>query len=218
MKKDACKRLLVACLVAATAMGCDGIYDSPDHQPAQSGGLALSEIDCRDYTQWVYINLDSLSATAAPHDDTLHIPAVWHIALHRYDVKTLGGKAVETTYGDLSALLGDLANGAWALPADSLWHADVADSIVVDMSTMMDGYLGMAPGTLNPVLCRWLHVDVSQMPPIYTPSNKVYLLRLPNGRTAALRFTGYYSPSRHNEKGYVSLAWAWLPSLAPAAQ
>ena len=36
----------------------------------------------------------------------------------------------------------------------------------------------MLPSDFNPELSKWLNVDTSEMPPIYTPSNKVDPLRM----------------------------------------
>ena len=76
---------------------------------------------------------------------------------------------------------------------EGVFEADTAGRVVVDMSTMMDGYLGYHDSNINKVLSRWLNVDTSTMPPIYTMSGKVYVLRLADGTCAALLFSDFMS-------------------------
>lgn len=65
------------------------------------------------------------------------------------------------------------------------------DRITIDMSQMMDGIIVYAEDYYNPCLSRWLDVDTSTMPPVYTLSGRVYLLRLADGTYAALRLTNF---------------------------
>ena len=54
---------------------------------------------------------------------------------------------------------------------------------------------------LNDILSGWLNVDTSSMPPIYTMSNQVYLIRLKDNTYAAIRFTNY--TNARGIKGYI---------------
>jgi hypothetical protein len=111
-------------------------------------------------------------------------PASWDIALHRYDAKTNGGAAVETTYSDFQALAAD---GLTGYVADT-W---TTEQIAIDMSTMMDGYLTYTESDYNEELSKWLDVDTSNMPPTYTLSNKIYVVQLEDGTRAALKLDNY---------------------------
>lgn len=73
------------------------------------------------------------------------------------------------------------------------------------MSTMMDGYLSYAESSYNRELSRWLDVDKSTMPPIYTMSGKVYLVNLRDGRRVALRLDNYMDGS--GIKGYLTIRY-----------
>ena len=46
------------------------------------------------------------------------------------------------------------------------------------MSGMMEGNIKYTEDYRNDILSGWLNVDTSSMPPIYTMSNQVYLIRL----------------------------------------
>lgn len=127
------------------------------------------------------------------------------LAIHRYDVKTNGGEVLETDYQSLSALknAGSMPQGTFV--ADE-W---TTNKIAVDVSHMMEdnGYLIYAPSDFNPELSKWLNVDTSEMPPIYTPSNKVYLLRMKDGHN------GCHPPGELHEccgiKGYMTFDYIY---------
>ena len=75
------------------------------------------------------------------------------------------------------------------------------------MSTMMDGYLSYAESFYNPVLSRWLDVDKSTMPPIYTMSGRVYVVRLSDGRHLAVRLDNYMNGA--GVKGYMTISYKY---------
>lgn len=101
-----------------------------------------------------------------------------------------------------------------ALPAvgslpEEAFTADewTTDKITVDMSQMMDGIIRYAEDWYNPVLSRWLHVDTSTMPPVYTLSGKVYLIRLADGTFAALRLTNFMNDAA--VKGFMTIDYLY---------
>ena len=75
------------------------------------------------------------------------------------------------------------------------------DKIAIDMSGMMEGNIVYTDSYYNSVLSTWLNVDTSTMPPIYTMSNQVYLIRLKDNTYAAIRFTNYTNAK--GIKGYI---------------
>lgn len=191
--------------IVASLLSCDGIYDDPSEMPAEEKENAFSLVDCTSYTNWVYFSLaDGTTQTLDYQADEGEITAGWTFAMHRYDCKTNGGGAYETAFSTLDELTAALADGSFSLPSAGDYAADVADSVTVDMSHMMEGYLVYAESMVNEVLGRWLNVDTSNMPPNYTQSNKVYLIRTSDGEVAAVSFTGFSNPYEYNTKGYIS--------------
>lgn len=196
--------ILLPALLALVS--CDGLfgglYDEPAENPFgfvqrdDDGRGGTLRIDATSYTRWTYIDLQHR------HIDTANItlgqeaPPEWDFAIHHYDVKTHDGTAAESPFDNV-----DMAMELEGL----VFVADADSQVVIDMSTMMEGYLGYTPSPVNPVLSRWLDVDLSTMPPIYTPSNKVYLLRLSDGTLVALQFTSYMDESLL--KGIVTLRY-----------
>ena len=158
-------------------------------------------IDTRDYEQWTYINLKDKIV------DTVNMltgepePEKWDFAVHRYDVKTNGGSALETDFRSFAELI------SASDYEDGVFVADTMSKVIVDVSGMMDGILLYHDSNVNKELSRWLNVDLSTMPPIYTMSEKVYVLRLADGSYAGLLFTGFMNESC--VKGYITIRFKY---------
>ena len=75
------------------------------------------------------------------------------------------------------------------------------DKIAIDMSGMMDGNIIYTESYRNTVLSSWLDVNTATMPPVYTMSNQVFLIRLKDNTYAAIRFTNYMNA--RGIKGYI---------------
>lgn len=181
----------------------DGIYDEPDNVNNTGTGFENEGeifIDATSYTQWVYIDFSEQSIVTLGYDEDA--PQNWDIALHRYDVKTNGAKVVETNYSDF-----DQAITATIDEADLVSDIWTTNQIVIDMSTMMDGYLGYTESYYNPELSKWLNVDTSTMPPIYTPSGKVYIVYLPDGTRAGVKLLNFMNDMQ--VKGYMTIQYIY---------
>ncbi len=82
------------------------------------------------------------------------------------------------------------------------------ERIITDLSGMMSGNIIYADSPCNLELSKWLNLDLSIMPPIYTPGNRVYLLKMADGTMAAIRFRSYMHTST-GKKGYVSFDYIY---------
>ena len=158
-------------------------------------------IDATDYTEWHYVDLHGKQVTTTPVGEAA--PETWDFAVHRYDTKTNGGTVWESQAGSFDAL------PAPGSVSEEQWTADewTTDRITVDMSQMMDGIILYAEDYWNPCLSRWLDVDTSTMPPIYTLSGKIYLLRLNDGTCAALRLVNFMNDAAI--KGYMTIDYLY---------
>ncbi|MCD8297299.1 MAG: HmuY family protein [Prevotella sp.] len=196
--------------MVSTLLSCDSIYDDMSEMPASGQtGNSYAYIDATDYTKWVYINLDNGEVTTLDYKDSLNIPEEWTFALHRYDCKTNGGSVMETTYTSLDDLQTAIHGGVFTEPEETEMVSDTRGQIIIDMSHMLDLYIIYDDDSLNTEMTKWLDVNISYMPPIYTPSNKVYLLRLNDGRYVAVRFTGFSNPYYYDTKGYISFDYLY---------
>ncbi len=204
--------MAIVCMIGAfyTLLSCDSIYDDISEMPATGQtDNAFAYIDATDFTKWVYINIDDGSLVTLDYKDTLDIPDEWTFALHRYDCKTNGGKVMETTFSSISDLQAAIQGGAFNEPDETQLVADVQGQIIIDVSHMLDLYLIYDDAQLNEEFTKWLDVNIAYMPPIYTPSNKVYLLRLNDGTYMAVRFTGFSNPYYYDTKGYISFDYLY---------
>jgi len=190
-------------------LSCDGIYDDPSEMPTETKDNAYSYVDATSYTNWVYFYLEDGSYKTFDYQTTEEIPDGWAFAMHRYDCKTNGGSACETEYTSIDELKTAISNGSFAMHADDKFVADTEDSITVDMSHMMEGYLVYSKSLVNAELSKWLDVNTSQMPPIYTQSKRVYLLKLSDGSVAAICFTAFSNPYQYDTKGYISFDYIY---------
>lgn len=188
----------------------DSIYDTPLADELASFGFVAVDhqtrtgriyVDATQYTEWHYIDLHGKQTTTVSVGDAA--PENWDFAIHRYDTKTHGAAVAESP-ADAFSSLPDIAS----IPENS-FVADVwtTDRIATDMSQMMDGIIGYAEDWYNPCLSAWLDVDTSTMPPIYTLSGKVYLLRLSDGTCAALRLTNFMNDAA--VKGFMSIEYLY---------
>lgn len=198
---------LLAGVAVMSLSSCDGIfsdiYDNPQQtdvpeygfiDPATQTVPGTIYIDATSYTDWVYIDFSTMTAETLPVEAPA--PATWDIAVHRYDAKTNGATVSATASGDFTTLT------PAGTPVADEW---TTQTIVTDMSTMMDGYLSYAESSYNRELSGWLDVDKSTMPPIYTMSGKVYLVNLRDGRRVALRLDNYMDGS--GIKGYLTIRY-----------
>lgn len=200
---------------------CDmlgGVYDdtldgaNPEKKEPENTATASSMyLDARSYTQWIYIDLHNPTPTTTTSEISLDDysesgkPTNWDIAIHRYDIKTNGAKAIMTSYKTIAEL------EAAGLPANPHWVADeyLDEAIWVDMTHMLKGYIIYAPSFKNMEASRWINVDISDMPPIYTTDKNVILLQLTDGTYAALQLDDFMTKDKYRTKGYLTINYKY---------
>lgn len=185
---------------------CDFMYDNPG-EGTNSSSNSFSSINASSYSAWVYVNLSTHKTTTVEITDTENIPADWDFAIHRYNCKTNGGAVMETDYEQLSALTESSILLSGEFTSDIM-----TDSVVItDVSEMMSGKLVYQKTYLNNVLSHWMTLDTSIMPPSYTTSDRVYILKLKDDTYAAIKFTDYMNAA--GTKGYISFDYIYPLSL-----
>ena len=183
--------------------------DKKDNSKGDGSGTFYK--DCTNYTQWTYVNLHgdepTFTISTIDTDDLTENgnPEEWDFALHRYDVKTNGASVMITTYHSISEL------EAAGLPTEGTWVEDTysEESITVDMSHMLEGYLVYAPGKKNTEAGKWLDVDTSSMPPNYTMRDNVMLYRFSDGTYAAIQLTNFMSTDKYQIKGWMTVNYKY---------
>jgi hypothetical protein len=191
---------------------CNGLFDeiydnvATNEVVSEYGFTKLSSevevgtiyVDASSYTKWIYLDFSEHRADSVSVFD--EAPQTWDLAIHRYDAKTNGGAVAETDIADFNLL-------STAKIGNYVGDTFTTKKIVTDMSTMMDGYLSYVESDYNATLSQWLNVDTSNMPPTYTLSNKIYILRLADGSKAALKLENYMNESAI--KGYMTISYMY---------
>ena len=180
--------------------------DLEESAPTEEYGIKATDdthgtiyVNASDYKQWQYINIQDGKIISGNVGEAA--PEKWDFAVHRFDVKTNGGSAFETELTDLSKIseIGEISQDKF------INDIDTSDKVIVDMSGMMQGKVKYAEDKYNPCLSRWMDMNMKNMPPEFNLSDKVYLLRLSNGKTVALHFTNYVNKS--DELGYLTIEY-----------
>lgn len=195
---------------AMSLSACNGIfeniYDAPIETEMEIKENSFSQVKTVEYTEWAYIDLSNRKVTTVQIGEEYEnqIPEEWDFAIHRYDIKTNGGAAFQTSYTSIDDFI-----TAGKLPAEEDFLEDewTTDKIAIDMSGMMDGKIVYTESYRNAVLSGWLDVNTSTMPPVYTMSNQVFLIRMKDNTYAAIRFTNYMNA--RGIKGYIDFDFSY---------
>ncbi len=195
---------------AMSLSACNGIfeniYDAPIETEMEIKENSFSQVKTVEYTEWAYIELSNRKVTTVPIGEEYEsqIPEDWDFAIHRYDIKTNGGAACQTRYTSIDDL-----KTSGKLPDEKDFVKDewTTDKIAIDMSGMMDGNIVYTESYRNAVLSGWLDVNTSTMPPVYTMSNQVFLIRMKDNTYAAIRFTNYMNV--RGIKGYIDFDFSY---------
>ncbi len=207
------RQFLLRSTVIALLLGlfsCNGIFNDiyDDEVPAMAD-LTFTEntvsVDASSYQQWVYIDfhnkkVETVNIVDGESSDVTE-PERWDIALHRFQVKTNGGKAIETPHTTISDFL-----AASTLPQEG-WQEDTwyEEKVITDLSGMMSGEIKYTSSYLNDVVCGW--ITSSGMPPEYTTSNKVYVIHLSDNTYLAIRLDSYMD--NNGTKGFMKLSYSY---------
>ena len=215
MKLSKLYSILMVGMVLISFPSCNGVFEDIYDEPVEKGpegeygfkNVDLSKnsgtiyVDASSYTRWIYLNfhdrtIDSLEIGSANPE-----PEKWDVALHRYDTKIQEGGAMETEFKDLSSFL-----NSGKMPAGE-FIADVPGKVTIDMSGMMEGNIKTVDSPVNLELAKWLDVDTSTMPPAYTLSNKIYLVKLKDGSVAALQLKDFRN--KKFDKGFMTIDYIY---------
>ena len=115
-------------------------------------------------------------------------PASWSLAFHRNNVRTNGAAALETKYTSMTALPKNSSAFLGATFQEDEWSEN---QVWDDQSQMLSSLIGCQGIKINKVLSSWLRLDIPPMPPAFTMNNHVFIVRLKNGKYAAVQLENY---------------------------
>lgn len=119
-------------------------------------------------------------------------PEKWTFAVHREVARTNGAEVFKTEYTSMD----DLPESSAAF-TDAVFTADEWSErdVWVVQDRMLLGTVGCQGIRINQVLSGWISCVLPPVPPAYSMDNHFFILRLPNGKYAALQLANYLSPS-----------------------
>lgn len=213
---------MMAMGLCVMACGNDDDENTPDNGSTTAISQKFTDFDASAYDQWVYINLKSGETEKHPVAGTIVYPTQegtteeagkseenvnidWHIAIHRYEIKTNGGSALKTSETDMSKVT-SLPEGNYVADKTSSYAGSNEFNVIVDMTQMMQGKVGYAKSfSLNETLCGWMtKTATGTMPPyVYEVNKNVFVVKYKDGSWAKLQFT-VVGNSTNSKSGYLS--------------
>lgn len=208
------KNVMAMACMGLSVMACSdndgGKEETPDTKK-------FTDLNVSAYDQWTYVNLRTgetethpdasewiyTDGTTRPAQTPEEVSIDWHIAVHRYEVKTNGGSVLDTKSTDMAAF-NSLPEGDYK--ADEVIDSEDEYKITTDMSGMMQSNIGYAKSaTINRVLCGWMtKTYTGSMPPyVYTPTKNVIVLKCKDGSWAKIQCTTAGNTT-DGKSGYVS--------------
>lgn len=117
-------------------------------------------------------------------------PETWSFAVHRDNVRTNGAAVLETTYTSMD----EMPETSESFHDMQFTEDEWSETDVWDSQEQMLLCLVPSQGIkINKLLSSWLSI-ISMPPPTYGHNNHVFVLRLKNGKYAALQLANYLSP------------------------
>ncbi len=194
----------------------------PDDSPYQT----KKDVNASAYNTWTYINLAtgetevhpdagewiySGDGSTRPAQEAEAVGIDWHIAIHRYEIKTNGASVLNTGKTDIQEVE-NLPEGEYTPDRVADYEMERKKDegetqylVITDMSNMMGGTIGYAyKPMINTVLCDGItKTATGSMPPtIYGTTGEVFALKWDDGSWAAFQITATYSTT--GASGYMS--------------
>lgn len=222
--------LMFAVSYCVTACAYTNHFLDEEEEPEVNTYSTLKDINNTAYDTWTYINLQTGEIETHPDasewvysgDGSLReaqaeeeIGIDWHIAIHRYEIKTNGASVLNTGKTDMLEVT-ELPDGTYMPDYVAVYEEELKKNdetqyiLVMDMSGMMSGNIGYAHRpTINKILCDGVtRTATGSMPPtIYGTTEEVFALKWDDGNWATLQITDTYSST--SASGYMSLNYKY---------
>lgn len=117
-------------------------------------------------------------------------PDTWTFAVHRNNVMTNGCSVAATDYDSFDQLPKDISELASLTYNEDTWNES---DVWVIQAQMLLGLIGCQGMEINETLSSWLKIDIPPMPPAFTLNSKVFILKTPEGKLAAIQLSNYQS-------------------------
>lgn len=118
------------------------------------------------------------------------MPESWTFAVHRNNVMTNGCSVARTEFDSFDQLPEDTFELNSLTYTRDEWNES---DVWVIQDRMLLGLIGCQGIEINEALSSWLAVEIPPIPPAFTLSSKVFILKTPEGELAALQLKNYQS-------------------------
>ncbi|MDR1681876.1 MAG: HmuY family protein [Candidatus Symbiothrix sp.] len=195
--KKTFQSIAFALLSAGFLSSCDNKDDLFKKTEPQEG---LAILDCTSYTQWNFFSfaqgeiIGSCDAGNEADSETWRIRTDWDLAFHRQDVKTNSGKSGTGKGGILEYNFKGQAfdfDAVKTAPKDG-YQTDIQDSIIYDMSQMMQGKIGYVHTGLAQATQKWAVLTDMQNSK-WEYAQKVFVVRTAAGKYAKIYLKDFKS-------------------------
>ncbi|MDR1810652.1 MAG: HmuY family protein [Prevotella sp.] len=196
--KKTVKLTAIALFGIAGFASCDKDNDNLFQKNEPKEGLAV--FDCSSYTKWNFFSfsrgeiIGSCDAGNAEDYEAWRNRTDWDLAFHRQDVKTNSGVSGNGKGGVLTYDFGAQAfdfDAVKTAPKDG-YKADVQDSIIYDMSQMMQGIIGYVHTGLAQDTKKWAVLTDMQNSK-WEYAQKVFIVRTADEKYAKIYLKGFKS-------------------------
>lgn len=170
--------------------------------------------DCSSYTDWHFFSFDdgkvigSCDAEDKEAYQTWYNRTDWDLAFHRQNIKTNSGLS-GIGRGGIQEYKQDVLDFDAATEAPTEGYAiDVADSVVYDMSRMMEGIIGYSYTGLSQPVKNWA-VLTDMMSGTWTYLQKVFIVRTADEKYAKIYLRNF--KSEIGASGTVTMQYIYQP-------
>jgi hypothetical protein len=210
-KKQPFQSIAVAVLGMACLFSCDNKDDLFQKSEPREG---LAILDCSNYARWKFFSFsqgDTLGGCDAGNEadyEAWSKRTDWDLAFHRQDVKTNSGASGTGKGGILEYNFNGQSfdfEAVTTAPQDN-YSIDVQDSIIYDMSRMMQGEIGYAHTGLAQPPKKWAVLeDMENSKWVY--AQKIFVVRTADGKYAKI----YLKNFKNNEgfSGHITMQYVY---------
>jgi hypothetical protein len=189
--------LTIALLSLSFLFSCDNKDDLFKKEEPKEG---LAVLDCSSYTQWNFFSfskgeiIGKCEVNNSSEYDSWASRTDWDIAFHRQDIKTNSGASGKGNGGiieyDFKGETFNFESVKYA-PADG-YSVDIPDSVIFDMSKMMEGIIGYANTGLAQPPKKWA-VLTDMMNSKWEYVQKVFIVRTADKKYAKIYLKNFKS-------------------------
>ncbi len=154
--------------------------------------------DCSNYTLWHFFSFEkgevigSCDAMDSLANEEWSKRTDWDLAFHRQNIKSNGGVSGVGQGGIMEYVQTNFDFDAVHSAPEEGYVVDVPDSVIYDMSRMMEGKIGYAYTGINPVTKDWA-VLTDMMSGLWTYAQKVFIVRTATGKYAKIYLMNFKS-------------------------